>query len=338
MENEAHGPDRVLDVEPQASQDSAPGVLYHYTDAAGLLGILEYRELWATETRCMNDAQEVEYAARVVAEDLRTFGERALREMGVDDVHIPNAGEDLADWARRQSEDLQGDITAALGVLLLALSATFKETVANKHRVGDWLGRAYAACFTGEPDSLGQWRGYAGGSGYAIGFDSARIAAAPSKKDDRVLGRLQKVGYGEAAAREVTISIFENLAEQAQEAAKKVKYPLVAGVPILRIEAATPDPWVLATVKHEAFESEKEWRLIFAMKDGEDSILHDFRPGGVGGILPYLKVTVPDAALVSVTVGPGEESELRKLMVGQALRRFGYRDVEVLGSSAPYRP
>jgi hypothetical protein len=36
----------------------APGILYHYTGQAGLLGIIERRELWCTKVQYMNDATE----------------------------------------------------------------------------------------------------------------------------------------------------------------------------------------------------------------------------------------------------------------------------------------
>ena len=39
-----------------------PKSLFHYTTAAGLLGILRESVLWATEARFLNDAQEAVYA------------------------------------------------------------------------------------------------------------------------------------------------------------------------------------------------------------------------------------------------------------------------------------
>lgn len=42
-----------------ATVERATGAIYHYTDPAGLLGVLEKRELWATEATGMNDLAEV---------------------------------------------------------------------------------------------------------------------------------------------------------------------------------------------------------------------------------------------------------------------------------------
>ena len=44
-------------------------LIYHYTDLNGLLGILESKELWATDVRYLNDASEA------------TFGEERLRKL-----------------------------------------------------------------------------------------------------------------------------------------------------------------------------------------------------------------------------------------------------------------
>jgi len=45
------------------------GVLYHYTDFAGLKGILESHSLRATYNRCMNDASEQLHAERILQEE-----------------------------------------------------------------------------------------------------------------------------------------------------------------------------------------------------------------------------------------------------------------------------
>src|SRR5688500_5904303 len=41
-------------------ESSPPDELFHYTDTAGLIGILSGKgELWATDARCMNDTDEL---------------------------------------------------------------------------------------------------------------------------------------------------------------------------------------------------------------------------------------------------------------------------------------
>src|SRR5437660_10589388 len=60
-----------------------PRILYHYTDAAGLLGLLKTNRLWATNRRFMNDPTETEYAAnliRAALNDSRTAEYVATKE------------------------------------------------------------------------------------------------------------------------------------------------------------------------------------------------------------------------------------------------------------------
>jgi hypothetical protein len=45
-----------------------PEILYHYTDAKGLLGILNSNQIWATSYRYMNDAREFEYGFDLISE------------------------------------------------------------------------------------------------------------------------------------------------------------------------------------------------------------------------------------------------------------------------------
>jgi len=42
------------------------GPLYHYTDARGLIGILEQRELWASNALHLNDAEELGHGMRLL--------------------------------------------------------------------------------------------------------------------------------------------------------------------------------------------------------------------------------------------------------------------------------
>lgn len=72
--------------------------LFHYTDAAGLLGILSNDVLWASHIQYMNDSQEVEYGKEVIkeaieiakkahpSERLQTFFDDISIMMGFDDL------------------------------------------------------------------------------------------------------------------------------------------------------------------------------------------------------------------------------------------------------------
>jgi hypothetical protein len=114
-----------------------PDRLWHYTDAAGALGVVQDRQLWATHALFMNDASELRLAYPLL--------------------------EDALDAARAQAVDneLLDLITTGLGVM-----------ISRRPEDPD----VYAVCFCEDGDLLSQWRAYGvSGGGYAIGFDGSML-------------------------------------------------------------------------------------------------------------------------------------------------------------------
>jgi hypothetical protein len=61
--------------------EARPATLYHYTNAAGLLGIVEKRALWATDVQFLNDGEELIYAAREISAHARRRAEEICPEL-----------------------------------------------------------------------------------------------------------------------------------------------------------------------------------------------------------------------------------------------------------------
>ncbi len=119
-----------------------PRLLYHYTSAEGLLGMLEGHQLWATNVRFMNDTTELGYGIGLVREVLQEPATgRAPRRAA----------------SRRVTRQNREDILAMLA-----------DTEANtKH---------FAVCFCENGDLLSQWRGYGAlGSGFAVGLHGKKL-------------------------------------------------------------------------------------------------------------------------------------------------------------------
>jgi hypothetical protein len=68
--------------------ESPPDSLYHYTDQAGLLGIIKTVELWATKVQYMNDSTEFGRAIDLATVRLRA---RAQNKTAQGDVEVLNA-------------------------------------------------------------------------------------------------------------------------------------------------------------------------------------------------------------------------------------------------------
>lgn len=52
------------------SSDDSSDLIFHYTTAAGLLGILNTHSIWLSDTRFLNDRSEVTYAAKLIYDHL----------------------------------------------------------------------------------------------------------------------------------------------------------------------------------------------------------------------------------------------------------------------------
>jgi hypothetical protein len=135
-------------------QGDAPEMLYHYTDVAGLIGILSSSSLWATNLRFMNDAEELAHSWRLMLEVLREAKNRARSRAQVELI------EEIERAARSEWTGYPD---------------------------------FYATSFTENGDLLSQWRGYgSSGGGYAIGFDAARLGGTSSRhtQPHRILNRV----------------------------------------------------------------------------------------------------------------------------------------------------
>lgn len=111
--------------------------IFHYTDAQGLLGIIESNTLWAFDIRSMNDEQEYFYGRRLAEKQLEAIASKQTD---------PSARE-RAHWLL----DRLGSINEAIHI------------------------PTYVASFSENPDLLSQWRAYCRGGGFSIGFDAESL-------------------------------------------------------------------------------------------------------------------------------------------------------------------
>lgn len=110
-----------------------PNYLYHYTSAAGLIGILSSKSIWLTDLRYMNDMSELQYAQQVI--------ERCIS----DTMSEPS---------------------------LTDLQKEFLSRISRSYSPFDSGASIYSASFCENGNLLSQWRAYRGhGGGYAIGLD-----------------------------------------------------------------------------------------------------------------------------------------------------------------------
>jgi hypothetical protein len=140
MEAPPDGPeplDFMFPEEAEGLQVQPPASLYHYTNVAGLEGIMRERKIRATHCSYLNDANELNYGYELLSGAVHALLEgKAFRSQ----------------WEEK--------------FLQLCIVSMHPERRAIE---------PFIACFCERSDVLSQWRGYGGDGGYALEFDTGPL-------------------------------------------------------------------------------------------------------------------------------------------------------------------
>lgn len=280
------------------------GRVFHYTNGAGLLGIVQSSSLWASSPLSLNDLTEIEYGTNM-ARDI------------------------WGSWPGTLSPEQKNLGEAVFGA----------DGPNPSHHVPLYL---LCACSSG--DSLNQWRNYAGGQGFAIGFDLAKsLAVYASERQPghlvgpAVLNGWYDVVYAEEEQRAHLADLFAFVLQKVRDEPHLVDgLSSVLAIGILNLAAQ---------FKHPAYQSEEEVRYIAF---GQPLIPEQFRVGPFG-IVPYLHLTgaetykfyVPIKSplpLTQIGIGPVNDQEGALLLrATKRLLAANNYDVDVSISDVPFR-
>jgi hypothetical protein len=284
------------------------GVLYHYTDVAGLIGILNDGAIWATDFRQLNDREELR--GEIVAM------------------------EEFASIARGKRI---GDSDGAAHKFLQEVAGTLKGRLLSS------IVHVFMASFSAEGDLLSQWRGYAK-HGYAIGIN---MKAAPLLRQPEPGARggadLVRCVYDESEFRErARASIrrideitrrYVSLRRRPEEKARLYKNGKVS----LLAELGTLAP----RLKHPGFAEEKEYRLVAVLpRHKPKADVLQFRGSPSGAVVPYVQVPLGKdkrLPLVSLRLGPAHDTERSERGARTLLDCRGYDTIPIKPSSIPFR-
>jgi hypothetical protein len=293
---------RALFMAWEAMHESPPLTLYHYTTADGLIGMLQSRQIWATNVRFMNDTSELAYGVRLVRAVFEKIGARAIRGSARNILlyEIVRAGvSEMLDDAERNTIH-------------------------------------YAASFCTNGNLLSQWRGYGqSGGGFALGFVAQRLHGFTAEflpdtpvKPEEVPVFLRKVIYDtqaqEALVHEWVTSLLQHLRtnSRAVPTAAEVWSTEAARIVARLVYEA------LVCFKHPGFAEEEEWRLIQQGRVGSQDVCKVAFRARTGRIISYSPLVYRSAAdhfpVAAITFGPtldGEAAEraLRMLLASHGL-------------------
>jgi hypothetical protein len=233
-----------------------PRLLYHYTDAQGLLGMMKTQRLWATNSRFMNDPTEVGYAVGLVR--------RSVQEQG-----------------ERYPQPLVKDVTDSTNALL-----DLYDNVDDK----------YISCFCESGDLLSQWRGYGAiGGGYSLGFVARHLGLTTYRTPERPEPVLRKVVYDQKRQRRIidrwVSAIFDWEATRCQRTRQKPPRIDPHDQGWLTLNWFISE--CLYCFKDPAYDAEREWRLAQYGRNvrGERPVKTDFRASR-GRIVEYVELDV----------------------------------------------
>lgn len=267
------------DLKQRVRTGPVPKTLYHYTDAAGLLGIVMSGTVWATHSAYLNDASEFQYGVAL----MEKVAEEATAKAK------PNTWEALCLEAISLNAIEQRDRDSA--------QATEGE-------------QFFVTCFSAERDRLSQWRGYGKSiGGYALGFPFKHLGAIEKRINDSQVGKTYdelnpriRVEFGRCLydpkeqkklLKGALDEILRNLKEK--HPAPNTSFDPDPSIPTYIRRLSDPVhrltgalkviPRVVSPYfKDPAFREEREWRLVVSVGS----------PRGVSGRLGHDRERAPD--------------------------------------------
>lgn len=294
------------------------GLLYHYTSQTGLLGIIQNREIWATNLLFLNDSMEFNYA-------IEFFG-------------------NYVEKIKKKSELPQNEFQ-----FLEEFCKQLEEFATPHNQSFDGI---YVCSFSRCEDLLSQWRGYCpDGSGYSLGFDFTdflRIHAA-----DKGF-RLVRCVYAE----DKQIELVENFTLKILNYFRESEVNFLNNNKLVKKHEMANKVWndflfIAPKLKHPKFIEEEDWRLISNPRPLDNV---EFRESK-SMIVPYIKVELIEKTRLNldcihkIYFGPTLHPNLTRisldnLIIKEKVYRYVFHSefgrgletkCEILKSKIPYR-
>ncbi len=283
-----------------------PEILYHYTNVNGLIGIIESKKIWATDSRFLNDFSEISYGVELV--------------------------KDILDDAIKKEES---------GIILKFLKEckSFDTNIKGLFEI-------YITCFCEDGNLLSQWRGYGDrGDGYSIGIEIEKIKRFEYQIGVVIYSKEEQKFIMNSIIQYYSNILKEMLRQIGEEHAEGLITTFVqyCSFFLLKTICMFKHPSFEEEKEWRLVELKVNYRN--ELLEGMDVYYLDkikFRSGNEY-LIPYLEIdlateksnnTIP---IKKVIYGPSKQSELKKIALEQFMKKNNYLDIKIIDSDIPFR-
>lgn len=284
--------------------------LVHYTSASTSLSILQHKEIWMRNTRCMNDFSEVRYGIRLFSLFCQRPQYQKLKE--------------------------------AFGIH----GKDFEEAMAKAiNNFDEWTNTTYITCFSEHDDSedqigrLSMWRGYGSDSSVAIVL-----------KPDSFISANKYFGIYTSPVEYLRKDQFDELINQLVDRVQSEKDFLESlDASTIQRWVFSMVKFAVVSIKHPGFKEEREWRVIADPESFENLHQAIISVNGVPQIVMKIPLTYKkqneddgfsiDANLDHLIIGPTPYPAVIGKALATELKQCGvdHPEKRICASDIPYR-
>ena len=322
--------------------------LFHYTNAAGLDGILKSQTLWATHAEHLNDSQELKAARPLLMSVADAAIRKVYEEAEFEGKFLPEKVSELGG----KEEIIRQDVKRII----------HSHDDPEKPIEGSFVISFYGVepCLESEYDFengvLSQWRGYGNGEGYAIELDTEALDRL--RQESNLSSAINGVSYktSDEQIPEELIKLYQDFYTGLYNSQKEMLKGINEGESLDKniVLFLTSYLAIVTFTKHRSFFEEKEIRIAAYInkKNPEREISTFLRKGK---LTPYIELfegekersiinSVMKLPIKRIIVGPHPDKEgqmrslkaLKTLLHNVRVPSLGNAPIEIHPSDIPY--
>jgi Protein of unknown function (DUF2971) len=281
-----------------------PKILYQYTDAKGLRGILNSGTVWLTDVLEQKDPSEVYHGVEI--------GAQALSAAAAKELHPTTRL-----FARQVAE--------------------------NQRELVQHSARYYIACFARVRDDMDQWRAYgAGGNGFALGFDGPALEKAFQRSAARNNCTIA-MNYTQRPLKQAAVRLASIVLPRVVRAGVHGLRGHLLREWIVTLQTDYSSALLRAAIlfKHPSYRHESEYRLMHVREAGatRSGELRRKRGASTAWYIGFVWKTGGSDLLKQVVTGPLRDEADSARLVSRRLKEAGIdpRGVKIPHSKVPLR-